>query len=463
MSNALFGLETEYAFTPFDHNGQALNRTDYSKRFVALAARLYPSLQGRDKYDLFLSNGARLYVDSGMGLINLEYSTPECTTPGELVAHTRAGDRLFAKIARELEHKWPEVRNAFISKTNFDYSGHTSGSHENYLHRAPQAILAPNLIPHLVSRIIYTGGGGFDDSKKKNIAFKVSPRVSFLKKVTSGGAQENRAIFTTRNEPLSVSRYGRLHLLCNEGLRFDMSEYLRFGVTALLIRLADSGVNLANSIEIKPLSAIRIVAQDTECKKEIGNISGVPATAIDLQRHYLAQVRSHIGKSYLPVWAAHVCNCWAMILDELNADPMQLAGVLDWPTKLALYQNFVTQKGSDWKQLTRGTDKNQREMRAKLFEFDVRFGDISKDSPFDNLAKEIGPSNILVTDGEIDDALSTPPQNTRAKLRGEWVSRLNQSYRGKQCDWNSILDKRAKQSLNFDNPFGTTCPGWTSM
>ena len=278
MNNALFGLETEYAFTPFDHHGQALNRIDYSKRFVALAARLYPSLQGRDEYDLFLSNGARLYVDSGMGLINIEYSTPECTTPGELIAHARAGDRLFAKLAKELEHDRPEVRNAFVSKTNFDYSGHTSGSHENYLHRAPQAILAPQLIPHLVSRIIYTGGGGFDDSKK-NIAFKVSPRVCFLEHVSSSGAQENRAIFTTRNEPLSVSRYGRLHLLCNEGLRFDMSEYLRFGVTALLLRLADSGIKLANDIEIEPLSAIDIVARDAECKEIIGSISGVLGTS----------------------------------------------------------------------------------------------------------------------------------------------------------------------------------------
>ncbi len=100
MHDALMGLETEYAFTAFGHYGRPLNRTLYSRRLVDLAARQYSSLYGRDRYDLYLANGSRLYVDDGMGLINTEYSTPECTNPAELVAHVRAGDRLLAKLAR---------------------------------------------------------------------------------------------------------------------------------------------------------------------------------------------------------------------------------------------------------------------------------------------------------------------------------------------------------------------------
>ena len=117
------GLETEYAFTPFGRRGRVLDRLVYSQRLVALAARRYPSLYGRDEHDLFLGNGSRLYVDSGCGLLNIEYSTPECTSPEELIAHIRAGDWLLENLARELESEQPELEAAFISRTNFDYSG----------------------------------------------------------------------------------------------------------------------------------------------------------------------------------------------------------------------------------------------------------------------------------------------------------------------------------------------------
>ena len=105
--------------------------------------------------------------------------------------------------------------------------------------------MAPQLIPHLVTRVIYSGGGGFN-ADVPNIEFMLSPRVFFLEQIMSPGSQNNRAIFTTRQEPLSNSPYGRLHLLCGEGVRFQMTEYLRFGVTALILRLIDSGFSPAH-------------------------------------------------------------------------------------------------------------------------------------------------------------------------------------------------------------------------
>ena len=458
-SNALMGLETEYAFTPFGHDGRALDRTVYSQRLVSLAARHYPSLYGRNEHDLFLANGGRLYVDSGCGLINIEYSTPECTRPEELIAHVRAGDRLLAGLARELEGQEPELESAFISKCNFDYSGHTSGSHENYLHTVPQSTLAPQLIPHLVSRIIYTGGGGFDDSSPM-VEFLLSPRVRFLEHVSSRGAQNDRAIFTNKQEPLSNSRYGRLHLLCSEGVRFDLADYLRFAVTALIVRLIDSGLSPADGIDLNPLPAIRTIARDIGCRHKIGRIDGVPANAIDVQRHYLSQVQVHVGRPYLPDWAGSVCKRWEATLEGLETDPMQFVGILDWPTKLGLYRSFAEQRGFEWRRLTREEHESRREIRDELFEFDVRFGDISDTGPFTALAHDSRPENKLVTDIAIEDALCVPPQGTRAKLRGKWVERLGWDPQGKRCEWGSICDENAKRLLRFDNPFGLNDVRW---
>jgi len=453
------GLETEYAFTPFGHNDRVLNRMHYSQRLVSLAARHYPSLFGRDKHDLFLGNGGRLYVDSGCGLLNTEYSTPECTSPEELIAHIRAGDRLLANLARELESEKRELKTAFISKCNFDYSGHTSGSHENYLHTVPQKQIAGQIIPHLVSRIVYTGGGGFDDNAP-NVEFMLSPRVGFLEHDISRGAQDNRAIFTLKNDSLSDSRYGRLHLLCGEGVRYDLSEYLRFGVTSLIVRLIDAGMVFAEAIELDPLRAMNIVARDIDCNATIGLIDDVEATAIDVQRHYLRQVQVHVGGPYLPDWANTVCSRWEATLDRLEANPRHLIGKIDWVTKLAFYRSFVARKGLDWRRLTEETHDSQRQIRMELFELDVCFGDISEAGPFAILENIDHTDKVLVTGTEVNDALRIPPQGTRAKIRGEWVERLSHRRRRKRCNWNRIRDYDARQTLYLDDPFGTSSAGW---
>ena len=53
------------------------------------------------KSDLVLSNGARFYNDHA----HPEYSTPECTTLRELVAHDKAGETIVAECARRRNYE----------------------------------------------------------------------------------------------------------------------------------------------------------------------------------------------------------------------------------------------------------------------------------------------------------------------------------------------------------------------
>lgn len=459
MKKILIGLETEYAFTPYGANGKPLDRARYSAEIVRLASERYPALFGRDTCDLFLANGSRLYVDAGTNILNLEYSTPETTDPSELAAHVRAGDRILATLSRDLEAQIPEVHHAFVSKTNFDYSGHTSGSHENYLHIAPQAMLASQLLPHLVTRVIYSGGGGFD-SGSRQARFMLSPRVCFLEQAIMTGSEQARAIFSTRQETLGNSRYGRLHLVCGEGVRFQLSEYLRVGTTALIVRLIDSGVAMGADIELDPLPAMNKIARDVRCTARIAKIKGHEASAIDVQRLYLDRIQAHVGGPKLPDWAGKVCAHWRSTLDALEADPMQLAGALDWPTKLGLYRTHVDRQGYDWHRLTRKSSPLPLKLSASLFELDVRFGDVSANgSPAGlMLAGEQIPG--LVSAADVKQAVSTPPQGCRAKLRGKWIKKLSPDKQKKECNWGWIHDHQAAKSLKFDDPLSTTQVAW---
>ena len=60
------------------------------------------------------------------------------------------------------EHR--RIAETVILRCNVDYSGSGStwGCHESYLHRCSPRLLPAALLPHLVSRVIYTGAGGFE-------------------------------------------------------------------------------------------------------------------------------------------------------------------------------------------------------------------------------------------------------------------------------------------------------------
>ena len=50
-----------------------------------------------------------------------------------------------------------------------------------------------------------------------------------------------------------------------------------------------------------------------------------------------------------------------------------------------LYKYYVRQEGFDWQDLTRKPILPQCEIRDALFELDIRFGDISRNGPFEFL------------------------------------------------------------------------------
>ena len=90
--------------------------------------------------NVILTNGARLYVDHA----HPEYSTPECTTPLDIVSWDKAGEQIaldacrFASVSGE--------GDLLLYKNNTDNKGASYGAHENYLvrrstpvrrHRAP--------------------------------------------------------------------------------------------------------------------------------------------------------------------------------------------------------------------------------------------------------------------------------------------------------------------------------------
>ena len=165
------------------------------------------------------------------------------TDPWSVVRYIQAGHQIIADLAQAVESERPPGTEVMCFRCNVDYGGlrTTWGSHESYLHRMSPAALQSQIVPHLVSRIIYTGAGGFNPLSS-GLEFTLSPRVAHINRVASADSTSDRGIFHTKNEPLSRDGYNRLHIICGESLCSETAMFLKAGTTALIVAMADAGV-----------------------------------------------------------------------------------------------------------------------------------------------------------------------------------------------------------------------------
>ena len=91
------------------------------------------SSRGAARSNVFLRNGARLYLDVGS---HPEYATPECDDVVELVTHDKAGERILEGLLVDAERRLHEegiAGDVYLFKNNTDSAGNSYGCHENYL------------------------------------------------------------------------------------------------------------------------------------------------------------------------------------------------------------------------------------------------------------------------------------------------------------------------------------------
>src|SRR5881275_3478033 len=155
MKRRIFGLENEYGLT-CTLNGQRRLSPDNVARY--LFEKVIP---GAHHANVFLENGARLYLDTGF---HPEYATPECDDVAELVIHDKAGERIVEDLLHQAEKRLREdgiSGHILLFKNNTDSAGNSYGCHENYLveREGDFSKFTDVLIPFLVTRQIYAGAG----------------------------------------------------------------------------------------------------------------------------------------------------------------------------------------------------------------------------------------------------------------------------------------------------------------
>lgn len=504
MGKRVLGMETEYAVSGQMADGAPLDKAFLANELVQLAAHCLASLPSGGNGGLFLANGSRFYRDAGN---HPEVSTPECLTPWEVVRYVAAGDRIMRELSNRLCERIGPGTTVNLAKVNVDYSGsgNTWGCHESYSHAIPDRGFFEDLIPHLISRIVYTGAGGFN-SISPGLEFAISPRVHHIVKPVSDSSTNSRGIVHTKNEDLTGGTCNRLHLLCGESLFSQTAAVLKVGTTALVLAMLEHGTEDFSAWRpARPVEAMKTIGSDPTCRAAIRLTTGARVSALEIQDCYLSRIENQLGADWLPEWAEDLCRLWRHTLVRLEGAPESVCDSLDWAIKYVFFEKLKSERGFDaatigrWNEfqdlmirrpddesgtprprllnamlapteedcqlelitaqqlheqgLDRGELRRFRALRRDLFMLDTRFHTVDADCIFAALQRAGVLNHEVPGVGDIDGATTDAPNGTRAHLRGKAIKLLSGKKGENLCGWDFVSDQIGGRQLNLRDPF----------
>jgi len=438
VERRIFGLENEYGVT-CTLRGQRRLSPDEVARYLFRRVVSW----GRSS-NVFLENGARLYLDVGS---HPEYATPECDSIADLVVHDKAGERILEGLVHSAEQRLREegIRGeVYLFKNNTDSAGNSYGCHENYLvtREGDFSKFTDVLIPFLVTRQIYAGAGKVLQNAR-GAAFSISQRAEHVWEGVSSATTRSRPIINTRDEPhADAERFRRLHVIVGDSNMSEYSTFLKVGATSIMLRmLEEDGAPWRDLTLENPIRAIREISHDATCRRTVRLANGRELSALDVQSEYLARALRFARRKGLPKREQQALDMWEHCVTQIEKDPFELRSELDWVAKYHLIEAYRARHGL-----------SLSSPRVALV--DLSYHDVTRERSLYYLLERRGQMERMTTEVAIEEAIDTPPQTTRARLRGAFIKRAKERKRDYTVDWVHLkLNDQAQRTVLCKDPF----------
>jgi len=438
VERRIFGLECEYGVT-CTLRGQRRLSPDEVARYLFRRVVSW----GRSS-NVFLQNGARLYLDVGS---HPEYATPECDSIYDVVVHDKAGERILEQLLEAAEQRLREegIRGTiYLFKNNTDSAGNSYGCHENYLtnRHDDTAHYAEVLIPFLVSRQIYTGAGKILQTAR-GPAYSIAQRAEHIWEGVSSATTRSRPIINTRDEPhADAERYRRLHVIVGDSNMSEYTNFVKVGAAAIMLRMIEEPSLALRDLTLEnPIRAIREISHDMTCRRKVRLASGRELSALDIQREYLDRALKFADGVGLPPLEQRALEMWEHCVSTIENDPLKLDREVDWVIKYKLLEAYRERHS-----LPTG--------HVRLQLVDLQYHDIDRKRGLFYKLQDKGLVERLCSESDIEAALETPPQTTRARLRGEFIKRAKERKRDYTVDWVHLkLNDQAQRTVLCKDPF----------
>jgi len=378
----------------------------------------------------YIKNGSRAYYDVG----HFELSTCEVSNPWDLVTWEKAGEKVLDWLRKVMEEKYTtgDVKiHAFKNNTSPD--GTSYGSHENYC--VSRDIAFPDrfvreLVPHLSTRIIYTGAGDIIDGK-----YVLSPMAYLTSAVVSGETMHDTGIVNTRDEPhADARRWRRLHVIVGDALMNEAAILLRHFTTSAVLELMERDA-LGDAPKLKaPVEDMwhNVETRNPE-KWEVHLEDGTVVSPIDIQRYYLEKIETIVETDT----ERRTLRTLENTLDSLeNRKSKELARRIEWLDRYyAIQEHTASRPGPDV------------EMMACK-----QYSEIGTERSLFYRRQREGLIDRVTTDDAILRAIQEPPQDTRAALRRNLCDRFNIEM----IDWSLlVVNDGGRRRIDLSDPYAT--------
>ena len=375
-----------------------------------------------------LTNGARLYVDHA----HPEYSAPETLGARDALLWDRAGEvvarRAMTALGDEGDRDGTPVE-IVLYKNNVDGKGAAYGSHENYLVRrdVPFEALAEVLTPFLVTRPVLVGSGRVGiGQRSERPGFQISQRADYVESEIGLQTTFNRPIINTRDEPhADNARWRRLHVINGDANRFDVPIYLKVATTDLLLWFLEQAYTEGSGRFKEALARLKDLAIIGDPVEEHWALSHDPTLSHELRTQAGALTALAIQRAFLDVISPAVTRVedaqahralalWRQVLDALEQWRHDGSGpaaqMVEWVAKYELCEGLRRRSGTGWDD-------------PRLAALDIQWADLRPGRSVVDRLDAAGRVHRLVSEAEIQRAADTPPEGTRAAIRGTAIRR----------------------------------------
>ncbi len=443
LGRRIYGIETEYGVT-CTFRGQRRLSPDEVARYLFRRVVAW----GRSS-NVFLKNGARLYLDVGS---HPEYATGECDDLTDLVTHDKAGERILEGLVVDAQRRLAEEGidgEIYLFKNNTDSAGNSYGCHENYLvgRMGEFSRVSDALIPFLVTRQLIAGAGKVL-STPRGTTYCLSQRAEHIWEGVSSATTRSRPIINTRDEPhADAERYRRLHVIVGDSNMSQTTTLLKVGSADLVLRMIEAGITLRDHTLENPIRAIREISHDLTGSRTVKLANGRHLSAWQIQTEYFERAHrfaDSTGLIELPRYA-QVLDLWERTLKAVAADDLDSVGTeIDWVIKRQLLERYLRKHDLTWSS-------------PRIAQLDLAYHDISRTRGLFNLLEARGLAARISSDLAVYEAKSVPPQTTRARLRGEFIAAAQAKRRDFTVDWVHLkLNDQAQRTVLCKDPFRAT-------
>jgi len=131
-------------------------------------------------------------------------------------------------------------------------------------------------------------------------------------------------------------------------------------------------------------------------------------------------------------------------MTHLETDPFKLDRELDWVIKHNLIEAYRARH-----------DLQLNDPRVQLM--DLQYHDVRTSTSLFYKLQRRGMIERTLDDDAMTEAMDLPPQNTRAKLRGDFIRRAKERKRDYTVDWVHLkLNDQAQRTVLCKDPFRNT-------